>query len=247
MNNNKNIKCEVSYDGSNYHGFQYQPNARTVQGELINSIYKLTKESTKIIASGRTDAGVHARKQVCNFYTNSSIPADKWTDALNSVLPKDIIVIKTEEVPFSFHSRFDVKRKTYRYSIYHNKINDVFRRNYSWFIPYPLSTDKMKQAVKLFIGVHDFTSFSSAKSDTENKIREIYDSKLWMEDNEIIFEITGNGFLYNMVRIIVGTLVEIGRGKMPSEEISNLLKQKNRIHAGVTAPPQGLILWDVLY
>lgn len=245
--NKRNIKCEISYDGTDFHGFQVQPNQRTVQGELIKSIYKLTNEKVNIIASGRTDAGVHARKQVCNFTTNSSIPAVKWKNALNAALPDGIIILNSTEVELSFHSRYDVKEKTYRYHISNRENLNLFRRKYAWHCPYSLNIEEMKQASRIFLGEHDFTSFSSAKTEIENKVRYIYQSEVWEENNEIIYQITGNGFLYNMVRIIVGTLVDVGTDRIKAEDIEGILNAKDRNYACKTAPAKGLFLWDIKY
>lgn len=245
--NKRNIKCEISYDGTDFHGFQVQPNQRTVQGELIKSIYKLTNEEVNIIASGRTDAGVHARKQVCNFTTDSNIPADKWKNALNAVLPDGIIILNSTEVELSFHSRYDVKEKTYRYHISNRENLNLFRRKYVWHCPYSLNIEAMKQASRIFLGEHDFTSFSSAKTEIENKVRYIYQSEVWEENNEIIYQITGNGFLYNMVRIIVGTLVDVGTDRIKAEDIEGILNAKDRNYACKTAPAKGLFLWDIKY
>jgi len=247
MDNKRNIKCEISYDGTDFHGFQVQPKQRTVQGELMNSIYKLTKEEVNIFASGRTDAGVHAKKQVCNFYTDSDIPAAKWKNALNAVLPDGIIILNSTEVPSAFHSRYDAKEKTYRYHISNNKSLDLFRRRYVWHYPYDLNVVEMKKASKIFLGEHDFTAFSSAKTKIENKVRNIYQSEIWEENNEIIYQITGNGFLYNMVRIIVGTLVDFGGNRIKVEDIEEVLNSKDRNNAGKTAPAKGLFLWDIKY
>ncbi|KXG45111.1 tRNA pseudouridine(38-40) synthase TruA [Tepidibacillus infernus] len=243
----KNIKLEVSYDGTAFHGFQVQPNQRTIQGELEDALQRLTNQPVKIIGSGRTDAGVHAKKQVCNFKINHSMPLSKWPVALNALLPEDIVVNSASEVPLEFHSRFDVRQKTYRYSIYHHTYVNIFRRHYTWHYPYPLDVEKMKAVSKVFIGEHDFTAFSSAKTTVENKVRKIYAADLWKKENEIYFQITGNGFLYNMVRIVVGTLVEVGRNKMDPEEVMELFEKKNRSLAGLTAPAKGLTLWDVQY
>lgn len=242
-----NIKCELSYDGTNFHGFQIQPNQRTVQGELHKAIYKIAKQNINVVATGRTDAGVHARKQVINFFTNSRIPEEKWEVALNSILPDDIIIMSSSKVQPKFHSRYDVKVKTYRYNIYNQRKIDVFRRHYTWHCPYSLDIDMMKEASRLFIGEHDFTSFSSGKTDIENKVRKIYKSDIWQDGNEIIFQISGSGFLYNMVRIIMGTLIEIGKGKMETDDILKLFQQKNRIQATKTVAAKGLTLWDVEY
>ncbi len=244
---NRNIKCEISYDGTDFHGFQIQPNHRTVQGELESALYRLTKQKISINASGRTDAGVHAKKQVCNFITDSNIPGEKWRLALKPELPDDIIMVNTTEAPLSFHSRFDVKKKTYRYYIYHHMSPDIFHRRFSWHYPYKLDLELMQVASQLFEGEHDFTNFSSARTDKENKIRRIDEAMLWKEGNEIIFQISGSGFLYNMVRIIMGTLIEVGRKKMNKEEIIPLFYTKEKILKAKTAPAHGLSLWDVQY
>lgn len=247
MGNKRNIKCEISYDGTDFHGFQVQPNQRTVQGELINSIYKLTNEKVNIIASGRTDAGVHARKQVCNFTTSSNIPTDKWKNALNTLLPDGIIILNSTEVDLSFHSRYDVKEKTYRYHISNGENPNLFRRRYVWHYPYHLNLEEMKKASRIFLGKHDFTSFSSAKIGINDRDRTVYQSEVWVENDEIIYQVTGNGFLYNMVRIIVGTLVAVGSNRIKPEEIEGILGSKDRNNAGRTAPAKGLFLWDIKY
>jgi len=243
----RNVKLEISYDGTNYHGFQVQPNHNTIQGELEKAILKISKQQSVINGSGRTDAGVHARKQICNFYTDSTIPPERWKNALNTVLPDDIIILHSDEAPVDFHARYNVKNKTYQYVISNSKDINLFRRHYTWHYPYILDIEKMKEASKYFIGEHDFTSFSSAKTDKKNKIREIYSSELWVENNEIYFRINGNGFLYNMVRILTGTLVNIGSGKLRIDEMIELFDEPNRRKTGKTAPAKGLVLWDVEY
>jgi len=243
----RNIQLQIAYEGTFFHGFQVQSKQRTVQGELEKALETITGVSTKLFASGRTDAGVHAKKQICHFLTNSSVPIARWPIALNSILSNDVVVLSAKEMPTLFHARYGVKKKTYRYIIYHDKYIDVFRRNFSWHYPYPLDVDAMVDASKVFVGEHDFTSFSSAKANVKNKVRTIYHFSVWKEGQEIYFEITGNGFLYNMVRIIVGTLVEVGRGRMTQDDILLLFEKKNRTKAGLTAPSQGLILWDVQY
>ncbi|WP_339060609.1 tRNA pseudouridine synthase A [Tepidibacillus marianensis] len=166
---------------------------------------------------------------------------------MNSVLPNDLVVISAEQMPMNFHSRFDVKQKTYRYTVYNDRIRDVFRRNYTWYYPHPLDLNAMIDASRTFLGEHDFTSFSSTKTDKQQKVRTIYNFSVRKEEREIIFEITGNGFLRNMVRIIVGTLIEVGRGRMDQSNIQVLFEERDRTLAGLTAPPQGLVLWDVQY
>ena len=243
----KNIKIEISYDGTAYSGFQIQPNARTIQQELEKAIYQLTNEEIKIIGSGRTDAGVHAKRQVCNFKTTSSIPIDRWKLALNSVLPEDIVVNHAEEVSDNFHSRFGVKEKTYRYTVDNALIPDVFSRNTAWHIPYSLDIAKMQEASRFFLGEHDYSAYASTKTEVIDKQREIYHFNIWSEGQFIYFQVTGNGFLYNMVRIMVGTLVEIGSNKRDQQAIPDLLLSKSRIKAGITAPAKGLMLWNVKY
>ncbi len=242
-----NIKCELSYDGTFFHGFQRQPNQRTVQGEIEKAIYKIIKQKVTINSSGRTDAGVHARKQVCNFLIEGSIPAEKWKLALNAVLPDDIVIIQTSKADQDFHARYDVREKIYRYYINNSKTANVFNRNFTYQFFQKLDIEKMKIASKLFLGTHDFTTFASTKTDKENKIRTISQSDLWIEEDQIIYQIAGNGFLYNMVRIIVGTLIEVGKHKIESEEIEAMFSLKRRNIAGPTVPAKGLILWDVHY
>ena len=243
----KNMKLEISYDGTDFHGFQVQPKHRTVQGTLEQALQKLTGKETKVFASGRTDAGVHARKQVCNFHTDSRIPIEKWPVAINTLLPEDLVVYSAVEVAEGFHSRYDVERKTYRYTIYNDKYVDLFRRRFVWHYPYTLNIESMQLASQYFLGEHDFTSFSSSKTNIESKVRTIYEFQLRQEGKEIIIQVTGNGFLYNMVRIMVGTLTEIGRGKLEPVYIQKLLKKKERPPSRLTAPANGLTLWDVEY
>lgn len=245
--NIKNIKLEVSYEGTNFCGFQIQPNQKTVQGEIQRAIKKLTKENIKVISSGRTDAGVHARKAVVNFHIESGIPVEKWTSAINPLLPDDVVITKAEEVPIDFHARFDVKEKVYRYTIYNEKIIDVFSRRYTYHYPYELDVNAMNESSKLFLGKHDFTAFSSLKTDKENKVRMIYESRVWQEENKIIFQISGNGFLYKMVRIITGNLLEIGKLKMSPGDIEYALLEKKQNKYVYTVPAKGLVLWDVKY
>ncbi len=242
----KNIKCEISYDGSNYSGFQVQPGEKTIQGEIQKVLSKITNKQIKINASGRTDTGVHARKQIINFFIESSIPIEKIPIVLNLSLPEDIIVKSAEEVSLDFHSRYDTKGKTYRYTICNDNYVDIFRRKYTWHFPYYLNVDAMNKASTFFVGEHDFSTFSSVKAKL-NRVRTIYDSRVWEERSEIIFQISGNGFLHNMVRILTGTLIKVGSGKLEPDEIPYLFEKGDRKLAGVTAPARGLILWDVTY
>ncbi|MCM3342387.1 tRNA pseudouridine(38-40) synthase TruA [Paenibacillus sp. MER TA 81-3] len=251
----RNIGMVLSYDGTAYCGFQAQPELDTVQGRIERAIYMLTNEQTSIMASGRTDAGVHAYGQVFNFATASMIPADRWCLALNSRLPDDIVIREAWEAPQSFHARYSAKRKTYRYSICAERQPDVFRRNYEFHYHRPLDMTAMQEAVRYFVGEHDFTSFVSPKSTKTSNVRTLYTARLDIEPSEtgeegrgrLHLELTGNGFLYNMVRIIAGTLLRVGERKLIPADIPRILEAKSRKAAGPTAVPHGLTLWHVDY
>jgi tRNA pseudouridine38-40 synthase len=242
------IKCIIAYDGTNFAGYQLQPNKRTVQGELERALAQIHKgDSIRVYASGRTDASVHAYGQVIHFDSPFAIPEERWAKALNALLPDDIIVKEVNKVPSSFHARFSAKAKEYRYRVRTAQEPDVFLRNYVYHYPYPLNNEAMEKALTYLIGTHDFTSFCSAKTDVEDKVRTIYKAKMFVEKDEIVFQLIGNGFLYNMVRIIVGTMLEVGRGKIKPEDIPFILEKKDRSLAGKTAPGNGLYLWSVQY
>ncbi len=243
----KRIKLTVSYEGTRYHGFQRQPTGITVQESLEKAIEQLQGEPVRIVGSGRTDAGVHARGQVVHFDTEAAIPPERWGAALNSVLPDDIVVRQSEQVSSSFHARYDVKSKTYRYLIDHGRVRDVFLRNRAWHISRPLDLESMVTAATAFVGTHDFTAFCSAKADVGNRVRTITRVDIEKDGNRIWLTFMGNGFLYNMVRIMTGTLVEVGAGKRDVAEIPHLIEAKDRTLTGITAPPQGLYLWSVDY
>jgi tRNA pseudouridine38-40 synthase len=243
----RNIKLIVAYDGTDFHGFQSQPNLRTVQSELQQAIERLTGESIQITGSGRTDAGVHAWGQVVNFHTSSRIPIDKWLIAMNSVLPQDLVIRGAEEASRDFHARFDATAKTYLYQIDPGLYPDVFRRRHVWHVPYRLEIDSMRKAAVWFTGEHDFTSFCNASTPVEDKVRQIHEIRVEEFGNVLKIWVHGNGFLWNMVRILVGTLVDVGRGRISSDEIPAILAAKDRTRAGVTAPARGLTLFEVLY
>ncbi len=242
------FKCTVMYDGTQFAGYQVQPNKRTVQGELERALRKLHKgEDIKVTASGRTDAGVHARGQVIHFDSPLTIPLEKWEIAMNSLLPDDVAVTGTERAPADFHVRFDAKGKEYRYFVHRSLKRDPFKRHYAFQYPYSLNIDSINKAAASLIGTHDFTSFCSAKTEVEDKVREIREIELLEEGDLLVFRFKGNGFLYNMVRILVGTLLEVGSGERDPNSMSFILEEKNRSAAGKTAPPQGLYLWKVFY
>lgn len=247
----------VSFDGTSYYGFQSQPGGNTIQDVIEQTLQGLTGEKIKIIGSGRTDAGVHARGQVFNFLTDSAIPTERWSMALNGRLPKDIVILDTREVHEGFHARRSAKRKTYRYTINANQFVDVFQRHYQFHHPGKLNVSAMQEGLKYLIGTHDYTSFASRHSTKPSHIRTIYDAFITVDtsscrpdsrDQGIIeFYITGNGFLQHMVRIIMGTLLQVGEGKRTPQDIADILAARNRSAAGPTAVSHGLMLWQVEY
>lgn len=242
-------KCIVSYDGTNFSGMQIQPNARTIQGEIEKALQKMHKnDDIQIHASGRTDSGVHAIGQVFHFDTHLQLEEKNWLRALNSLLPEDIVLKEVKRVLPTFHARFDAVEKEYRYIVLNRKRRDVFKRHYTYFYPNKLNFPLMEEACQQFIGTHDFTSFSSPRSTVKgSKVRTLYEVNCRKKDDEIHFILRGDGFLYNMVRIIVGTILEIGAGKIPLRQIPVIFRQKDRTKAGKTAPPEGLYLWKVKY
>ncbi len=242
-----NIKLTIEYEGTNYIGWQKQNKGNSIQGEIEKAIKLITGENVNLIGSGRTDSGVHAKGQVANFITKSKIPGDKFKFALNSKLSEDIAIIHSENVDESFHARYDAIGKKYKYLIYNSQIRSPLYRNFAYYIPYPLDYKEMDKSIKYLIGTHDFTSFMASNSSVKSTIRTINHVSLYKKEDLIVFSIEGNGFLYNMVRIIVGTLVEVGRGKIESDNISHIIHSKNREIAGPTAPPHGLYLEKVYY
>lgn len=243
----KNVKLTIEYDGTNYHGWQIQKNANTIQGILVDTLEKLTGEEIILNGSGRTDSKVHAYSQTANFKTNSNIPAKRFSYALNRLLPEDIIVKKSEEVDMDFHARFSVQGKMYRYLIYNSKFRSALLRNRAWHIPYSLNFEEMKKSANFFIGTHDFSAFKASGSSVKSSIRTISHISLEKKDEVISLEIAGNGFLYNMVRIITGTLIDVGRGKIKYKDIKEIIEGLDRKKAGKTAPPEGLYLVEVYY
>lgn len=244
----RNIKLTIEYDGKEFHGWQKQPNRLNIQGEIEKAIERITGEQVDLMASGRTDSGVHAIGQVANFKTNSNIPIEKFAIALNSNLKKSILIKKAEEVDERFHSRLSCKKKTYRYVIDNSKYGSAIYRNLETHISTPLDIVKMQKAIKYFEGEHDFKAFKASGTSSKSSVRTIYKAEVIQKENKKIWiELTGNGFLYNMVRIIAGTLVEVGRGEKEPEEIEDIIKSKKRENAGKTLQPQGLYLVQVEY
>ncbi|PPA68634.1 tRNA pseudouridine(38-40) synthase TruA [Jeotgalibacillus proteolyticus] len=242
------FKCIISYDGAGFFGYQVQARGRTVQGELERVLTEIHKgKRTRVTASGRTDARVHAVGQVIHFDTDYSIPAERWPVVLNQKLPDDIVVMNVEEADPDFHARFQTSGKEYRYVIDRGEFPTPFRRHYAVHHPVTIDLALMREAARHFVGEHDFTSFSVAKSAVVDRVRTIEYFDIIEQGSEWIFIVKGNGFLYNMVRIMVGTLLEVGSGKYTPADIPEMLKAKNRSAAGKTAPPHGLYLWKVEY
>lgn len=244
----KNIKMTIEYDGSRYKGFQrLKDNDNTIQGKIEDVLSKMADEKIEIIGSGRTDMGVHAYNQVANFKTNSNLSVKKINDYLNNYLPEDIVIKTVEEVDERFHSRYNVKQKVYLYKINNSKTQDVFLRKYSTYIEKPLDIELMKKASEYLVGEHDFTSFASSKSKKKSNVREIHSITINKNKDMIDIFVEGNGFLYNMVRIIAGALIEVGLNKKTPEDIKLMLDAKDRSKASETAPAKGLYLYSVKY
>lgn len=244
----RNIKLTIEYDGTNYSGWQKQKHSITIQQKIEEAIKSITREDCEVIGSSRTDAGVHARGFTANFITESNIPPNKFKYAINSKLPKDIVIINSEEVPLEFHSRFDSKGKKYIYTILNREEPPTIERNYVYHFPKKLDVDLMRQGSKFFIGEHEFDSFYKKSGSTvKSTLRNIYYCDVRKKDNLIEFTVIGSGFLYNMVRIMAGTLIEVGIGRIQPKDIQDILLAKDREKAGRSLPPQGLCLHEVLY
>ncbi|MDG5788083.1 tRNA pseudouridine(38-40) synthase TruA [Evansella sp. AB-P1] len=242
------IKAIISYDGTNFSGYQVQPNKRTVQGEFEKALAKMHKvDDWKVYGSGRTDAGVHGVGQTIHYDTPLSIPEERWPQALNSILPEDILVRHVTYVDSNFQARYDAVGKEYIYRVYTNKIKNVFDRHYKYHHPVKLSYNDMMAGAKLLEGKHDFTSFSSPKTTVKEKTRTLFSATIERDGDDWTFRYIGSGFLYQMVRIITGTLLDVGTGKLAPYRISEILEAKNRFEAGLTIPGNGLYLVRVFY
>lgn len=243
-----NIRLLLSYDGSRYRGWQRLGNSdMTIQGKLESVLSKMVSAPVEVIGSGRTDAGAHAEGQVANFHCATDMSCAQIRDYLRRYLPEDIGVISVSEADERFHSRYNAMEKTYRYRIWNSDLPCVFERKYVWQIDEPLDIPAMKSAALEFLGQHDFLGFCSNKHFKKTSVRTIKSFLVERSGPEIVFTVTGDGFLYNMVRIMVGTLVAIGSGEMASNDIHAIFESKVREHAGVTAPAKGLCLMEVKY
>lgn len=243
----KRIKLTIAYDGTNYCGWQVQPNGITIEEVINKALRKLTGEEITVIGASRTDSGVHAMGNVAVFDTDTTIPADRIAVALNQRLPEDIVIVKSEEVASDFHPRYCDCSKTYEYHIINTRIPNPTKRLTNYFVSYVLDIDKMRKAASYLVGEHDFVSFCNVRTEVENTVRCITELEILKCGDEITIRITGNGFLYNMVRIIVGTLIRVGRGFYEPEKVKEILEVKDRKAAGVTAPAHGLMLMEIEY
>jgi tRNA pseudouridine38-40 synthase len=243
----RNIKLVLSYDGTDFNGWQTQPCFRTVQETLEKAIHALTGETVRANASGRTDAGVHAIGQVVNFYTSAAYPPEVFVRALNANLPADVVVREAADVPQAFDANRDAQRKMYRYVIHDGQVPDVFLRKYCFHTKHLLDLSAMRDAAQPLTGRHDFHSFETSWPNRMSSVRTITHLSLQRVGELIHLDVEADGFLYNMVRAIAGTLIEVGRGYWPVSRVAEILQAEDRREAGPTAPPQGLFLWHVTY
>ena len=243
----KRIKLTVAYDGTNYCGWQIQKNGITVEEVLNKTLSKFFGAEIVVIGASRTDSGVHAMGNVAVFDADVTMPPEKISYAINNLLPDDIRIQKSEEVPADFHPRYCDTRKTYEYRIYNAQFPDPMMRLYSHFVYFHLDEEKMQQGADYLVGEHDFKSFCTPKTDVENTVRTIYEIKVIREGNLIRIRMKGNGFLYNMVRIIVGSLLKVGMGMIPPEQMKEILEAKDRTKAGHKAAACGLTLMEIEY
>lgn len=243
----RRIKLTVAYDGTNYCGWQVQPNGVTIEEVLNKAICRLTGEEIQVIGASRTDSGVHALGNVAVFDTESRIPAERFSYALNQRLPEDIVVVKSEEVSKEWHPRYQNSLKTYEYHIMNTKIPIPTKRLYNCFVSFDLDVKRMRQGAEYLLGEHDFAAFCCIRTNAKTTVRTITDLQIEQNGEEIIIRITGNGFLYNMVRIIAGVLIRVGRGFYEPEKVRELLEGRERKKEAVTAPAQGLCLVGIVY
>lgn len=243
----RRIKLIVAYDGTNYCGWQIQPNGITVEEVLNKALCKLTSEQITIIGASRTDSGVHALGNVAVFDTESRIPAERFAYALNQKLPDDVVIVSSEEVPGNWHPRYQNSRKVYEYHICNSEVPIPTRRLYQSFVSYKLDVDRMRTGAAYLLGEHDFAGFCCIRTNAKSTVRTIYQLDVKQNGDEVVIHVEGNGFLYNMVRIIAGVLIRVGRGYYEPEKVKELLDGKERTKEAITAPPQGLFLVEIQY
>ena len=243
----RRILITIEYKGTNYKGWQMQKDLPTIQGEITKALEKVCGHEIKLHGSGRTDEGVHAMGQTAHFDCDCTIPNDRFAQSCNVILPDDIKILNSRQVTGDFHARFDVKKKTYLFKIFNNAVTSPLRNDLFAFTPYKLNIEDMKKACEFLTGKHDFAAFMASGCEVKSTVREIFSAKISNFENEIYFEICGNGFLQNMVRIIAGTLVDIGRGRLKVEDLPKIIESKDRNKAGFTMQPCGLYLKSVEY
>ena len=243
----RNIKLTIEYDGTNYHGWQIQPNAITIQAAVQDALAKITKTQTQIIGAGRTDTGVHAAGQVANFHTLSQMPTIAFQKALNATLPRDIVIIDAEEVSPDFHARFSAVSRTYRYTILNRAYPSALLRNSTYFFPEPIDVRGGNAACRSLVGVRDFSSFQRSGSERINPTCEIYKCRCWREEDLVYFEIEADAFLRGMVRAIVGTILKLHDREDRVDQLHKILNARDRSAASASAPPHGLSLLSVKY
>ena len=243
----RNIKITIEYDGTNYHGWQIQPNAITIQGAIQDALTKITKTEAQIIGAGRTDTGVHAAGQVANFHTDSQMPPTTFQKALNANLPRDIVIIDAEEVSPDFHARFSAVSRTYRYTILNRAYPSALLRNNTYFFPEPINVQSANTICQSLVGGRDFSSFQRSGSERINPICEIYECRCWQEQDLVYFDIEADAFLRGMVRAIVGTVLKLHGREEDANRLREILDARDRSAAGTSVPPHGLSLLSVKY
>ena len=243
----RNLLLTISFDGTNYHGWQVQDNAVTVQQTLQDALEQICSSRDNIVGCSRTDAGVHANMYCCNMRTENPIDCRKLVGALNAILPRDIAALDCKEVDYDFHARYDCKSKEYIYKIWNSPNKNPFNFNHSLHYKYPLDEKFLSEQAKAYIGTHHFDSFCAAGSSVEDTERTVMNATVEREGDMVIFRVEADGFLYNMVRIMAGTLIDISRGKIPADSIESIINAKNRSAAGYTAPAHGLYLNKIHY
>ena len=244
----RRVRLVVAYDGTNYCGWQIQQNGITIEEVLNREISRLTREDIHIIGASRTDSGVHALGNVAVFDTASSVPPERMAYALNQRLPGDIVIVRSDEAASDWHPRYqDEIAKTYEYHIYNAPMPNPLKRNYSAFVSFPMDAEKMRKGAEYLVGEHDFVSFCNIRTSVSDTVRTVHSITVVQNGPDIVLRITGNGFLYHMVRIIAGTLIRVGRGFYAPEKVKEILEEKKRTAAGVTAPASGLVLVSIDY
>ncbi len=243
----RNIQLTLEYEGTRYLGWQRQPQGMTIQQALEEAIEQTTGVMSRVTGASRTDAGVHARGQVANFRTDSALPVERLQGALNALLPRDIVVLSAEDVAEDFDARFSARSKLYHYTVWNDRVRPALERNLCWHLRWPLDLQPMQEAARLLIGRHDFAAFQSANAQSETTARTVLYAAWERAGSKLTFAVEADGFLYKMVRAIVGTLVDVGRGRKSVEDFGETLDSRHRRRAGRTAPPQGLCLMAVRY